>query len=328
MKNVIIDKALFSEVLRINVEYDSFCTVLNCSLVKLHENAELYACVRSTEGIPCKLYIANSSESVDKSRAESHETEWIEAIGNRETVTIRLCHKTAQGSIEKVRVSLGTQTPTIAKSLCRSMDRLSTDRNNISIICHKKKYGEAEKAAFQKRSVVDLSEIDSSGVDIIYFDGADKLIEKLLYGGCRELTVFVTEAGKSKSVLKLLDKLSRRAPFSNRITVVTGATYAPKTTSTLLVGKASDLAANALAKVFFSVNYAEHEGVGVSVGQNTVALIPDESDHRLKPHTLHYITSIMSELILRAITTKEYRAKRLFKVNAKNLITETIIKEN
>lgn len=328
MKKVILDKSLYDDILRVNSEYDSFCTVLNGSLVKLHESAELYAFVRSTEGIPCKLYIANSSESVDKSRVDSLETEWIEAIGDKETVAIRLCSKKAQGSIEKARVSLGTQTPTIAKSLCRSMDRLSTDRNNVSIICHKKKYGEAEKNAFQKRSVVDLSAIDSSGVDIIYFDGADKLIEKLLYGGCRELTVFVTEEGKARSVLKLLDKLSRRAPFSNRITVVIGATYDPKTTSTLLVGKAEDMFADIHAKVFFSVNYAEGDGISISVGQNTTDFIPNPTDHRLKPYTLHYITSIMSELILHAISTQEYHARRLFKVNAKNLVTETIIKED
>ena len=328
MKSVIIDKALFSEVLRINVAYDSFCTVLNCSLVKLHENAELYACVRSTEGIPCKLYIANSRDNIEKSRIGSAEIEWIEAIGNTETVNVCLCHKDTSSAILRTSAFLGVQTPMISNQLCRTMERLSNERNTISVICHKKKYGEAEKNAFQKRSVVDLSAIDSSGVDIIYFDGADKLVEKLLYGGCRELTVFVTEEGKARSVLNLLDKLSRRAPFSNRITVVIGATYAPKTTSTLLVGKAEDMFADIHAKVFFSVHYEEGDGISISVGQNTTDFIPNPTDHRLKPYTIHYTTSIMSELILHAISTQEYHARRLFKINAKNLVTETIIKED
>ena len=328
MKNVIIDQALLDVVLRVKGACDAFCAVLNCSLLKLHEGAELYACVRSDGGTPCKLYVASSRDAVEKNRADSSDAEWIEAIVDGEGLTVSLCRRSASGDMTSARALLGTQTATISKALSDSMDRLSTDRNGVSVICHRKQYGAAERAAFQKRSVVDLSAIDSRGVDIIYFDGADKLIEKLLYGGCRELTVFVTETGRGKQIAKLLDRLSRRAPFSNRITVVVGEGYAPKTAPALLVGNAKDLTGKATARVFFSVNYAEHEGVGVAVGQNTVELIPDATKHRLKPHALHYVTSVMSELILRAVTAKEYGAKRLFKINAKTLVTETIIKED
>ena len=329
MKKVILDKALYADVLCVNAEYDSFCTVLHCSLVKLHKNAELYVCVRATdEGVPCKLYIADSHEAIAQYRGTSTETDWLEVIGPAENEGVCLCHKSASGNVVKTQVAVGIQKPMIPKSLCRTMDRLSNELNRVSVICHEKKYSEVEKTAFQKRSVVDLSVIDSSGVDIIYFDGANKLIEKLLYGGCRELTVFITYAGKAKGITKALDRISRKAPFSNRITVVIGDTYAPRTATTVLVGNAASMTGRNSAQIFFSVNYTEGEGVGVSVGQNTSEFIPDPTDHRLKPHTLHYITSIMSELVLRAVSVREYHAKRLFKVNAKTLATETTIKED
>lgn len=328
MKKVILDKSLYADVLYVNTDYDSFCTVLNCSLIKLHENAELYVCVRTADkGKPCKLYIANSHETIAQYRGASTETEWLEVTGTAKNEAVRLYHRNASGNIEKNQVAVGIQKPMIPKSLCHTMDRLSDEHNEVSVICHKKTYTEAEKKAFQKRSVMDLSLIDSSGVDIIYFDGANKLIEKLLYGGCRELTVFITDTSKTKGITKALDRISRKAPFSNRITIVIGGTYAPRTATTVLVGNAAAMLVRNSAQIFFSVDYTEGEGVGVSVGQNTAEFVSNPIDHRLKPHTLHYITSIMSELVLHAVSAREYHAKRLFRINAKTLATETTIKE-
>lgn len=328
MKKVILDQAVLTEILRVNKEADSFCVVLSCSLVKLHENAELYTCLRSSrEGIPCNLYIANHSETIAKYRGEMMEKEWLEAIGDGESVSVSFYHRSIAGNVEKTLVSLGAQMPMIPKTLCRSMERLSSEKNEVIILCHKKTYHEVEKEAFNKRSVIDLATIDSAGIDIIYFDGADKLIEKLLYGGCRELTVFITDVEKAKHMTKRLDKLSRKAPFSNRLTVVIGNKYEPKTKTTLLIGDANAMTLKAPACIFFAVNASNAEGLSVFVGQNTKDLIPGSANHHLKAYTLHYITSIMSELVLRAVSTKEYHAKRLFRVNAKTLMSETIIKE-
>ena len=325
MKNVILDEALYAEVLRVHTGYDSFCTQLRCSLLKLHENAQIYACVRENgEGVPCKLYIADSAETVSRFRTQADEAEWIEVIG----AEVFLCHKDPEGCVVREAVYVGTRVPMISESLCRTMGRLSDAGNSVYVISHEKRYTEAEMAAFQKRSVLDLEAIDSGGVDVIYFDGAERLIEKLLYGGCRELTVFITDRARSRSILRALDRLSRRAPFTNRITAVVTDTYAPRTATAVLVGNAAEMTVSAPAEIFFSVNYADGEGVGVSVGQNTAALAPDRTDHRLRPHTLHYVTSVMSELVLHAISKGEYGAKRLFKVNAKTLLTETIIKED
>ena len=330
MKKVIIDQALYTDVLRINSEYDSFCTVLKCSLIKAHENADLYMCIRaSSESESCELYIANNCENIKKFRKDDTTAdEWIEAIGGPENVSIFLCHKSALGKVDKVPVSIGVQKLTIPETLCRTMDRLSREDNCVFVIHHEKSYGETEKLAFQKRSVLDLSAIDSSGVDIIYFDGADKLIEKLLYAGCRELTVFITDTNKYKQIIKMLNKLSCKAPFSNRITVVVGDNYVPKTATSILVGDATYSTIETSAHVFYSVNYVDGEGVCVSVGQNTADLITTSTNHHLKTHTIHYITSIMSEIIMRMVSAKEYHSKRLFKVNAKTLVTETIIKED
>ena len=89
MKKVILDQAVLTEILRVNKEADSFCVVLSCSLVKLHENAELYTCLRSSrEGIPCNLYIANHSETIAKHRGEMMEREWLEAIGDGESMSV------------------------------------------------------------------------------------------------------------------------------------------------------------------------------------------------------------------------------------------------
>ncbi len=327
MKKIILDKALFSEIIRINTTCDSYVSVLKCSLFKLHDNSELYACLHSNEGTPCNLYIADNSEDIAARRDGNKEKEWIEVVGKGEADSIVFCRETANG-IEKSEVVCGEKTAMISTSLCQTMSRLSSDANEVTLLCHKKKYGNAEKEAFQKRSVIDLATVDSRGVDIIYFEGADKLVEKLLYGGCRELTVFVTEVNKAKSIRKSLEKISKKAPFSNRIAVVCGERYNPRTASRVLVGRASDMKHNVETKIFMASSYGEGEGLSISVGQNTEEMIPDVMDGRVKPHAIHYITSIMSELVLRSITAKTYSSKRLFKVNAKNLITETIIKED
>ena len=327
MKRVIIDKALFNELVRINSACDTYCTVLDCSLVQLHENSDLFACVHSTEdGFPCKVYVANDQKSIERHRAGIEETEWIEVIGGPESERIHLC-RISNSRIERSPIFVGSEVAKITRPLAHTMERLSNDHNSVYIITNSKAYDEADREALQKRSVIDLSAIDSSGVDIIYFDGADKLIEKLLYGGCRELNVFITDIGRAKAILESLKKLSRKAPFSNRLTVIVGECYAPKSKPSILVSKGEAATVGVPAHIFFSVNYAEGEGVGVSVGQNTANIIPDPSEHHLKPYTLHYVTSVMSELILHAVSTKQYHARRLFKVNAKSLVTETVIKE-
>ncbi len=328
MKRVIIDENLFNDVISIASNCDAFCAVLKCSVFKLHENSELYACLRSTEGMPCNLYIAESAESINKRREGADEKEWIEAIGKNELESIMYYRLTQSKVVESSEVVCGTKIHTIAKPLCQTMNRLSTDENHVQIICHRKKYGKDDKDAFQQRSVIDLSSVDSRGVDIVYFDGADKLIEKLLYGGCRELTVFINAKCESKDILRRLEKISKKAPFSNRLTIVTSDSYHSRTEPFVLVGRSKDISSKSASKIFISSAYAEGEGVFVFVGQNTENMIPDYEDCHIKSHTLHYVTSIMSELILHAITTKEYSARRLFKVNAKNLTTETIIKED
>ena len=67
MRQIVINKSLFEDVLRINSQCDTFCSIINCTLVKLHEGAELYACLRADGGEPCKLYIADCAETVAKS---------------------------------------------------------------------------------------------------------------------------------------------------------------------------------------------------------------------------------------------------------------------
>lgn len=328
MKKVIFDKALLSDVYQICLGHDSFCAMLHCSLVKLHENAALYACVRSAEGIPCTVYVANDREIIDRNRNTDAEKEWVEAIVDQGNINVFFCYKNGSRDTERAQVFSGVHTPMISVSLCNTMSRLSTENNRIFMIQHQKEYGETEKAAFQKRSAVDLDTIDSSGVDIIYFDGADKLIEKLLYGGCRKLTVFVTEIDRAKTILKKLNELSCKAPFSNCIMVVVEETYAPKTENGILVGNVINVPSQINPQIFFAVNYVKGEGVSVWIGQNTPMLVSDPIYRRLKPHTIHYITSIMSELVLKAVSSKGCRAKRLFKVNAKTLTTETIFKED
>lgn len=333
MKNVILNRALFADALKQSSAYDTFCFVLNCTLARLHENTELYACLPAGEGIPCKLYVADSAQTVERLLAASEDTEWIEVTGNAENAAVCLCRRMGKGAVERRPVSCGSCRPVIPEALTDTMSRLSGKDNRVTVIHREKPYSREEKTALQQRSVVDLDTVDSRGVDILYFEGADKLIEKLLYGGCRELTVFVTATEKSSAALKTLDKLSRRAPFSNRITVAVGETYAPRTEAALVVGTAADLSVGALSApsvptVFLSVHDTAGEGAFVSVGQNTAELIPDPTNRRLKSHTLHYVTSLMSELILRAVTTGEYRGQRLFKVNAKTLMTETIVKED
>ena len=328
MKRVIIEENLFNDVINITSNCDSFCAVIKCSVFKLHENSELYACLRSAEGTPCNLYIAESAESIKKRREGINEKEWIEAIGKSELDSIIYYRLTQSKAVESSEVICGIKMHTIDKSLCQTMNRLSTDANHVQIICHRKKYSKEDKDAFQKRSVIDLSSVDSRGVDIVYFDGADKLIEKLMYGGCRELTVFINEYRESKDILRRLEKISQKAPFSNRLTVVTGDSYLSRTEPFLIVGRSKDISSESASKIFISSAYVEGEGILVFVGQNVENMLPVYEDCRIKSHTLHYVTSIMSELILHAITTKEYSAKRLFKVNAKNLTTETIIKED
>ena len=327
MRQIVINKSLFEDVLRINSQCDTFCSIINCTLVKLHEGAELYACLRAGGGEPCKLYVADCAETVAKS-ISPNENEWIEAVGNMENLTIYYCKKNKSQIVEKSAVFSGVETPKMATALCDTMEKLSVDGNKILIIKHEKKYTDNVRRAFQKRSVLDLSSIDSRGVDVVYFDGATKLVEKLLYSGCRELTVFIKKQDRSEAIVRDLDKLSRRAPFSNTITVVIGDEYSRKTPSKILVGHVRDLDSRAVTRIFFSTNYAEGEGFGISVGQNTENTIPDEMGCKLKPFAIHYITSIMSELILKATTSQSTNARRLFKVNAKSLKTETIIKEN
>ena len=326
MRQIVINKSLFEDVMRINSQCDTFCAIINCNLIKLHEGAELYACLRTKGGEPCKLYVADCAETVAKN-ISPYENEWIECVGDVENLTIYYCKKNKSQIVEKSAVFSGVETPKMATALCDTMEKLSVDGNKILIIKHEKKYTDNVRRAFQKRSVLDLSSIDSRGVDIVYFDGATKLIEKLLYSGCRELTVFIKKQDRSEFIVRDLDKLSRRAPFSNTITVVIGDEYSRKTPSKILVGHVRDLDSRAVTRIFFSTNYAE-EGFGISVGQNTENTIPDEMGCKLKPFAIHYITSIMSELILKATTSQSTNARRLFKVNAKSLKTETIIKEN
>ena len=327
MRQIVINKSLFEDVLRINSQCDTFCAIINCSLVKLHEGAELYACLRTDGGESCKLYVADCTETVEKS-IFPNENEWIEAVGDVENLTINYCKKSKSQIVEKTAVFSGVETPKMATALCDTMEKLSVDGNKILIIKHEKKYTDNVRRAFQKRSVLDLSSIDSRGVDIVYFDGATKLIEKLLYSGCRELTVFLKSQNRSESIVRDLDKLSRKAPFSNTITVVVSDEHSRKSPSKILVGHARDIDSRASTRIFFSTNYAEGDGFSISVGQNTENTIPDEANCKLKPYAIHYITSIMSELILKATTSQSTSARRLFKVNAKSLKTETIIKEN
>jgi hypothetical protein len=332
-KTVILDSALFADALRVKAAYDSFCAVLNCSLVKLHENAELYACVRGTgeQGEPCKLYVTNCTAGL--SLVEPGETEWIEVIGDTDSFKAFLCRRGETGETERSEIPCGVHRPRIPELLGQTMNRLSTADNRVLVLHHEKTYRADEREAFRKRSVVDPEGMDSRGVDILYFDGADKLIEKLLFGGCRELTVFVTQESRAKSIVKSLERLSRRAPYTNRLTVVIGKTYEPRTATALLVGSLADLSAAGasschVSKVHFSVHSAVSGGTEAMVGQNTAELVPDVADRRLKPHAMHYITSVMSELVMRAVSTGESRAKRLFLINGKTLMTETIMKED
>lgn len=327
MRQIVINKSLFEDVLRTNSQCDTFCAIINCALVKLHEGAELYACLRTDGGEPCKLYVADCAETVAKSISPD-ESEWIEAVGDVGNVTIYHCKKNKSQIVEKNAVFSGIETPKMTTALCDTMEKFSAEENKIHIIKHEKKYTDNVCRAFQKRSVLDLSSIDSRGVDIVFFDGADKLIEKLLYSGCRELTVFLKNQDRSESIVRDLDKLSGRAPFSNTITVVVGDEHPRKSPSKILVGHAIDIDSRASTRIFFSTNFAEGEGIGISVGQNTENMIPDEANCKLKPYAIHYITSIMSELILKATTSQSTSARRLFKVNAKSLKTVTIIKEN
>lgn len=332
-KTVILDSALFADALRVNAAYDSFCAALSCSLVRLHENAEIFACVRDVgeQGEPCKLYVTNCAAGPPI--VEPHETEWIEVIGEADRFKAFLCYREGAGEVTRSEISCGVSRPMIPESLGQTMSRLSNADNRIRILHHEKEYRADEREAFRKRSVVDPEGLDSRGVDILYFDGADKLIEKLLFGGCRELTVFITQEDRAKSIMKCLERLSRRAPFTNHLTVVIGKTYEPRTSTSLLVGNATDISAagacsGRLPKVFLSVHSALNGGVEVMTGQNTADLVPDVADRRLKPHTVHYVTSVMSELVMHAVSTGEYRAKRLIRVNGKTLMTETIMKED
>lgn len=327
MKKVIIDTRLYEDILTFGEKYDSFCIKLRCSLVRLNENSELYACVRGGEGIPCPVYLADSHERAEENRNADMCDKWIEAIRRADTAELKFYEKILD-VITGVEVTCGEHTRKIAKPLAETMRRLSTERNKVLVISHEKRYEEADKEEFQSRSVISLSELDSSVVDILYFDGADKLVEKLLYAGCRELNIFVPQTRNDKNIVKTLRKLSKKAPFSNRIAVAIGDDYAPGSFCKLIVGSAEKVAGCNAYKVFFSTAYESERGKFVYVGQNTVDRLSEQARYRLKPHAVHYITSIMSELILAAISEKKYTSERLYKVNAKDLTTETIYKED
>ncbi len=327
MKKVIIDTRLYEDILTFGEKYDSFCVKLSCSLVKLNENAELYACVRGGEGIPCPVYLADSRMRAEENRNADACDKWIEAIRRADTAELKFYEKTADG-VTGVEVIAGEHTLRIAKPLAATMRRLSTERNKVIIISHEKRYEEADKAEFQSRSVLSLAELDSSAVDIVYFEGADKLLEKLLYAGCRELNVFVPHTRNDKNIVKTLRKLSKKAPFGNRIAVAIGNDYEPGSCCKLIVGPAERIAGCNAYKVFFSTAYNGELGKFVYVGQNTADLIPEQTRYRLKPHTVHYITSVMSELILAALSEKKYSSGRLYTVKANDLTTETIYKED
>ena len=175
MRQIIINKSLFEDILRIHSQCDTFCAIINCSLIKLHEGAELYACLRTDGGEACKLYVADCAETVAKNISPD-ENEWIEVVGDTENLTIHYCKKNKSQIVEKNTIFCGVETPKMAPALCDTMEKLSVEGNKILIIKHEKKYTDSARRAFQKRSVLDLSSIDSRGVDIVYFDGATKLI--------------------------------------------------------------------------------------------------------------------------------------------------------
>lgn len=328
MKNVIVDKALYSDYLSALASLGSFCIRQECSLVRLHENANLYSCVAGREGIPCDLYVGDSVDSINVFRASKEDVEWIEVLPRGNQMEVNFCHKAASGAVVRSDVKSGEKTSDISAEICNSMRRNAPGAEEIFFIQNKKNYDSEVCHQLQKRSVLDLGSLDSSGVDIVYFSGAEQLVEKLLYGGCRELTIYLTRRKEMRRVRRALEEISRRAPFTNRLTLVVTDNYSPTIPPSLAVGMAEDLREASCDVVFLFKSRGIAGKKELYIGQNTVSELPSKSAFSLKMYTIHYITSILSELVLNFISKKGYGSRKLFKVCATTLETKTIIGED
>ena len=327
MTRIIMNKSVISDAMRINSCCDDYVAILKCSLVELHSNSGIYACIRGVDGEPINVYVASNRKLISKITDEDKSECWIEAVREGESDDVCACRRESDGTVKRSSVCLGVQTPTIPESTCNIMRKHSDKEHRVVLIENTKRYNETEMEALNKRSVMELKSIDSSGVDIIYFDGAEKLVRRLLYAGCPELTVFVTGEGDLDAVVRTLKKISHQAPFSNKISVVCKEKYAPASDTLVLVGRGEDVAEHNIEKIFVSVRSDGEETVAW-VGQSTECPQSRMETTQIKPSLLYYATSVMSELVLGAVSKRDAKGRRLYRIEAQTLKTETVIRED
>ncbi len=327
MKQIIIDKALVSDIQKLSARYDKFCATLDCSLVQLHTNSKLYTCVKDNGTSPCRIYIGNCKEIIKRCRSTQQEKMWIEAnIIDGQLVAEYF--ETDENEIRQGTVIVGGKVATIDASHCKALSRSSNSSNRVIFVHSEKTYSEEDHNEFQKRSVINLSTLNSYGIDIIYFDGAPKLIEKLLYGGCSSLTVYIHPSFNQEQALRELRALSDRAPFTNDIVCVLDEHYTPKAEARLVIGEAKRMPTkHRTPSLSFGISQ-EAGDVNAYVGINTMEHLILDEEVAIKPSAMHYITSIMAEIVLHAVSKSDFALKRLYKINARSLNSETIIKEN
>jgi len=326
MKTIVMDQEIVSRITKYIPFCERFCVEIESSIVRLHSNSNLYACVKDPSGLSCNIYAGDSKETIDKYRSNSNEKRWIEILCSASN-PVAIFYEFNGEECNSSKMILGKKTLKMSEDDCVLMRRVSCESNRVAVFQSRKNYDNGIFEAFQKRSVLDLNSLDSKGIDIIYFKGCEKLIEKLLYGGCRKLTVYIPSTFDQNRILQTMRKLCDKAPYSNQLTCVLDDCYAPETKADLVVGAVdaiSDLRGNKLG-----FGLSNDSGiVNVYVGLNTTDHLIFDEGTNIFPWTMHYVTSVMSEMILHAISKKNYHIKRLFKINSRNFETETIIKED
>ena len=326
MKTIVMDQEIVSCITKYIPFCERFCVEIESSIVRLHSNSNLYACVKDPSGLSCNIYAGDSKETIDKYRSNINEKRWIEMLCSASN-PVAIFYELGGEECNSSKMILGKKTLKMSEDDCVLMRRVSCESNRVAVFQSRKNYDNGIFEAFQKRSVLDLNSLDSKGIDIIYFKGCEKLIEKLLYGGCRKLTVYIPSSFDQNRILQSMRKLSDKAPYSNQLTCVLDDCYAPETKADLVVGASDAISGLHGNKLGFGLSN-DSGIVNVYVGLNTTDHLIFDEGTNIFPWTMHYVTSVMSEMILHAISKKNYHIKRLFKINSRNFETETIIKED
>lgn len=298
MRRVIGEFSVADIVADISGKFDRYA--LKTCLKRVFLNQKKNAVLLFKEGgegdIP--MYIADSEVSLKA--IMGNEDEWVECLSAHSS---SYCTKDKDG-VEKTAICTGVPMNKLPEVDCRDMLRYSTSDNSVSIFRNKKVYSESENEQFQKRNVLALDGLAKKSLTILYFDGAEKLVEYLLRAGVGKIYLATHNLVNVAPVKKTVKDIAKRAPFSNKICFVEGVVpYKDGQSDGLVIGQERDLIeCNMTLSAKYTIALSAGKDLG---GEDTIEICKNlfgdglhERIGKLAPYASAYVAAIVAEYAL------------------------------